>query len=316
MERRSRSPLSERRGFTLIELLVVIAIIAILAAILFPVFAQAKAAAKKTSDLSNVKGTGTGCAIYLGDNDDNYPLSAGAYPGFGWLNGYGATTPAGWDPTLGAAQTAADRCAWANAIQPYLKSWDLLASNAQRVAVSPDAPYDKATVRPQSVELSFNGLLHSASASSVAAPSGLMAFSQINGTYALKGFANTNPYLLCANDAPCRYVPTSATCDPRQNGQTSYAITIDPERGYYFAKGQTMWVHTMGMIAAFADTSAKWRRVGANLLGSTDYTKDPFSYYREGGVPYNSWYDENYCHALLYRPDSDFSDYGTPIEAY
>jgi len=43
------------RAFTLIELLVVIAIIAILAAILFPVFAQAKAAAKKSSDLSNHK---------------------------------------------------------------------------------------------------------------------------------------------------------------------------------------------------------------------------------------------------------------------
>jgi prepilin-type N-terminal cleavage/methylation domain-containing protein len=46
---------TNRKGFTLIELLVVIAIIAILAAILFPVFAQAKVAAKKTSDLSNLK---------------------------------------------------------------------------------------------------------------------------------------------------------------------------------------------------------------------------------------------------------------------
>ena len=46
---------SNRKGFTLIELLVVIAIIAILAAILFPVFAQAKEAAKKTSCLSNTK---------------------------------------------------------------------------------------------------------------------------------------------------------------------------------------------------------------------------------------------------------------------
>jgi prepilin-type N-terminal cleavage/methylation domain-containing protein len=51
---------TQRRAFTLIELLVVIAIIAILAAILFPVFAQAKAAAKKTQDLSNVKNISTG----------------------------------------------------------------------------------------------------------------------------------------------------------------------------------------------------------------------------------------------------------------
>ncbi|HMS56890.1 MAG TPA: prepilin-type N-terminal cleavage/methylation domain-containing protein [Fimbriimonadaceae bacterium] len=62
--------MSRRSGFTLIELLVVIAIIAILAAILFPVFAQAKQAAKKTQDLSNVKQITVGLYLYSGDNDD------------------------------------------------------------------------------------------------------------------------------------------------------------------------------------------------------------------------------------------------------
>jgi len=61
------------KAFTLIELLVVIAIIAILAAILFPVFAQAKAAAKKTSSLSNIKQLGTALQIYGGDYDDVSP---------------------------------------------------------------------------------------------------------------------------------------------------------------------------------------------------------------------------------------------------
>ena len=65
-----------RRAFTLIELLVVIAIIAILAAILFPVFAQAKAAAKKASCLSNLKQIGTATILYLGDSDDTYPISS------------------------------------------------------------------------------------------------------------------------------------------------------------------------------------------------------------------------------------------------
>ena len=62
-----------RKGFTLIELLVVIAIIAILAAILFPVFAQAKAAAKKTADLSNLKQVGTSAYMYASDSDDLLP---------------------------------------------------------------------------------------------------------------------------------------------------------------------------------------------------------------------------------------------------
>ncbi len=66
---------SRIRGFTLIELLVVIAIIAILAAILFPVFAQAKLAAKKTADLSNMKQITTSIAIYTSDYDDTYPFS-------------------------------------------------------------------------------------------------------------------------------------------------------------------------------------------------------------------------------------------------
>jgi len=63
----------QRNAFTLIELLVVIAIIAILAAILFPVFAQAKEAAKKVQCLSNARQIGIGLMIYMSDWDDVYP---------------------------------------------------------------------------------------------------------------------------------------------------------------------------------------------------------------------------------------------------
>jgi prepilin-type N-terminal cleavage/methylation domain-containing protein len=62
--------MNKNRAFTLIELLVVIAIIAILAAILFPVFAQAKAAAKSIAGLSNLKQIGLAAQMYYNDNDD------------------------------------------------------------------------------------------------------------------------------------------------------------------------------------------------------------------------------------------------------
>lgn len=64
----------KQKAFTLIELLVVIAIIAILAAILFPVFAQAKNAAKKTADLSNLKQLSTATLLYSSDHDDLTPF--------------------------------------------------------------------------------------------------------------------------------------------------------------------------------------------------------------------------------------------------
>lgn len=89
-----------RSAFTLIELLVVIAIIAILAAILFPVFAQAKMAAKKTVDLSNLKQIGDVMVMYSTDSDDHYPLVS--YPNFG--------------------------SSWPLTCQSYIKSWAMLRS--------------------------------------------------------------------------------------------------------------------------------------------------------------------------------------------
>lgn len=93
-----------RKAFTLIELLVVIAIIAILAAILFPVFSQAKAAAKKTADLSNQKQIILGIMLYAGDNDDQ-------------------TCHTHHD--LEPPETIADLYTWYQPIQPYLKNADI-----------------------------------------------------------------------------------------------------------------------------------------------------------------------------------------------
>lgn len=78
----------KNRAFTLIELLVVIAIIAILAAILFPVFAQAREKARQTACLSNCKQIGTATIMYVQDYDETLPLINMAYPQTNSVNCY------------------------------------------------------------------------------------------------------------------------------------------------------------------------------------------------------------------------------------
>lgn len=97
-----------KRGFTLIELLVVIAIIAILAAILFPVFAKAREKARQTSCLSNLKQIAIGVLAYAQDYDEKYPTTA--------IRWYGAVNGGEFDTTYAL---------WMELIQPYCKNWQL-----------------------------------------------------------------------------------------------------------------------------------------------------------------------------------------------
>lgn len=113
----------KKSAFTLIELLVVIAIIAILAAILFPVFAQAKAAAKNIKTVSNVKQVGTSIQMYLADYDDTY-MQAGT------MNGNGAS----WG--TGACNAEVGCPSWDVLLYPYMKSFDLFTSDFDRVPAS------------------------------------------------------------------------------------------------------------------------------------------------------------------------------------
>jgi prepilin-type N-terminal cleavage/methylation domain-containing protein len=125
-----------KRAFTLIELLVVIAIIAILAAILFPVFAQAKLAAKKAVSISNQKQLGLAMLMYSNDYDDMYARqdgctlndsevtafnvqAAGTNP-FPWCNGAGGANGAG------GYAFRDNHYDWSKWVMPYIKTTGLI----------------------------------------------------------------------------------------------------------------------------------------------------------------------------------------------
>jgi prepilin-type N-terminal cleavage/methylation domain-containing protein/prepilin-type processing-associated H-X9-DG protein len=112
---------SRHRGFTLIELLVVIAIIAILAAILFPVFAQAREKARQTSCLSNNKQIALSVLMYVQDYDEMFPISR-------------------WWPEYDPATPGKDK-GWAASVQPYIKNLGVFKcpSDGQGLAPAPDS---------------------------------------------------------------------------------------------------------------------------------------------------------------------------------
>src|SRR5947199_6074576 len=98
---------TDRRGFTLIELLVVIAIIAILAAILFPVFAQAREKARQTTCTSNIKQLLLGVLMYAQDYDESFPIGE-QFPLY-----------SGWDGNINTDDQAVGI---ENEIDPYVKA--------------------------------------------------------------------------------------------------------------------------------------------------------------------------------------------------
>jgi prepilin-type N-terminal cleavage/methylation domain-containing protein/prepilin-type processing-associated H-X9-DG protein len=283
-----------RAAFTLIELLVVIAIIAILAAILFPVFAQARAKARQATCLSNVKQLALSAMMYVQDYDEQFPLTVvQSAPGQTWLWNFSIPVPVGWTQDTTHPAVVSAGYYWANSIQPYIKNYGLYACPSGNPYTQPQARYaGTPRLQPADVTYTMNGLLNQLSIAGINSPAELMMQWEGRGKTKARGAALANPNLICntATDG-CAYKP----CGGGGNGGSSAMFVLD----------NAIWVHNNGVNVNFADGHAKYRKLGARLSpADTDWRVDPYTGYNARGFPGFYWWDG--CHAWLFRPDYNF----------
>jgi len=270
-----------KKAFTLIELLVVIAIIAILAAILFPVFAQAKEAAKKTQSLSNLKQFGTATAIYEGDSDDQFPMAMSRRANNTWRyttvhpTPYNVVNTGGWDAPDIMAQT---QCQWANSVQPYIKNFGMYEQPGQQKNAF-DTSFTPG-VTPAVVGVAFNGLLHTLSSSEITSPSVAVMYWPGNGTASFNGRSAANPTLACTGTDDCRFNPTALP-------QASLGSGGGFGSASFWNFGASAWLYSKGGPIVRTDTSAKFQRMGTstNSAAPAEVFTDPWLYVSASGVP-------------------------------
>jgi prepilin-type N-terminal cleavage/methylation domain-containing protein len=261
-----------RRAFTLIELLVVIAIIAILAAILFPVFAQAKEAAKKTACLSNIKQMGTGMQLYLADFDDVYPRMDGCIAP--------ATLP--WNPAaVGCSGPTfgqrVNHFKWQYWIHPYVKNSDIYrcpSRNIDATAFKNDGEFRNA----YALNLAITGATNTYNATPTSA--GQFRSSWIGGSgTSLPYPSQMMLFMEFTRQALFTFVTPS--------GSTTQTAYPGATREYWQARmkptpttiNKQIAAHSEGIVVGRADTSAKHMTVSAFLGAcptSADYVTGSF----------------------------------------
>lgn len=305
-----------RNAFTLIELLVVIAIIAILAAILFPVFAQAKLAAKKISALSNAKQTGTAITMYIADNDDLGPT--GTVPNL--------SNPAiqAWRPTDAAAQSPAGwfnyplaqneyALMWHNTTDPYRKNYDMLdVSDSRKVNITSapwPAGYSAPLRAPKPVNFTYNGMLQGYSFTAITNVSKLPMLWQGTGDISRNGSAMANPRLNCTVAGPCVF---NSGGHPQSGGTgAGYIFNILLGTAKYKIYGNTN-------IFVASDTSAKAINMGnGNQAPSPASTGsvNPLQFINDNGTVTQNFIRGCALGGVLYTaafvPTNDFSGTAT-----
>jgi prepilin-type N-terminal cleavage/methylation domain-containing protein/prepilin-type processing-associated H-X9-DG protein len=305
----SRFPHTPSRAFTLIELLVVITIIALLAAILFPVFAQAREKARQTTCLSNMKQVGMSILMYADDYDDLFPFTFGYRPSTGewtWLD-YIAVPP-DWQAGASTAYIARQQLAFPNSTYPYTKNWDVLTCPA-----SPELRLDEygliyagATKKPIAVSYVMNGALHTLSLATIAFPSQLGLLWEGQGKAAPVGLTANTPTIRCnQNYVGCVWHRVSP-CDPNRNGETM----AHPNNLNGLKTWGSVWVHQKVMNMCLVDGHVKAYKLGTALAPAVTvgyYTQnDPFPYYDVNGLPNSNYVWSDGCMNAPFSPDYDF----------
>jgi prepilin-type N-terminal cleavage/methylation domain-containing protein/prepilin-type processing-associated H-X9-DG protein len=248
---------TRKRGFTLIELLVVIAIIAILAAILFPVFAQAREKARSIACMSNMKQIGTAAQMYIQDSDERLffrPANSAARVGSGRSGAVITNT------------IAYDQAQWWNLMMPYLKN------NA--IYSCPDD-----SVKPLSLDASGNSTIPRSYVASCTAedltlaqvdnPANTIVITEKWG-YVDNGVGSTGTKV---NNETWMEPFDGDECQAGSDVNSSGGCT-DPQTGYPQGMVKMANWHQGGMNSAFFDGHAKWLRPStiwqsADLTGCT-----------------------------------------------
>jgi len=240
-----------KRGFTLIELLVVIAIIAILAAILFPVFAKVREKARQTSCLSNEKQLGLAFAQYYEDYDEKWPA--------GVQNG--DTTP-----NIGGF-------GWTGTLYQYIKSTGLLKCPDDSTPSVVAATY---TEYP--VSYGFNSNAAGAADATFTAPASTVALFEVQGDTANVTASYANSTLGDGTSAEGSGVPGLANASFADNGlNSSGQSTVTFATSNFIGRsgipvgsfGNQNALHTGGSNYLLADGHAKWFRGNAVSAGNS-----------------------------------------------